>query len=76
MGSTSRSITHRWVTLGDFLYIFIVFIQLVFVFFFYGHVIFNVIFFHCGRCQVNRRWSLGFRTMLADTLGGLLPQIG
>jgi hypothetical protein len=45
MGSTSRSITRRWVALGDFLYICIVFIQLVFVFLFYGRVIFYVIFF-------------------------------
>jgi hypothetical protein len=46
MGSTSRSITHRWVTLGDFLYICIVLIQLVcFVFLFYGRVIIDVIFF-------------------------------
>jgi hypothetical protein len=45
MGSTSRIITHRWVTLGDFLYICIAFIQLVFVFLFYGRVIIYDTFF-------------------------------
>jgi hypothetical protein len=47
MGSTSRSITHRWITLGEFLYIYIVLIHfgLFFVFLFYGHVVFYVIFF-------------------------------
>jgi hypothetical protein len=45
MGSTSRSIARRLVSLGDFLYICIVLIQLVFVFFYCGHVIIDVIFF-------------------------------
>jgi hypothetical protein len=46
MGSTSRSITRRWVALRDFLYICIDLIQLVrFIFLFYGCVIIDVIFF-------------------------------
>jgi hypothetical protein len=45
MGSTSRSITRRLIALGDFLYICIVLIQLVFIFLFYGRVVIYVIFF-------------------------------
>jgi hypothetical protein len=36
MGSTSRSITHRWVTLGDFLYICIVLIHFILSFYLFG----------------------------------------
>jgi hypothetical protein len=76
MGSTSRSITHRWVALGDFLYICIVLIQLVFLSFCFMDVSLFMSSFFCGRCQVNQRCSLGSRMVLADTLGGLLPQLG
>jgi hypothetical protein len=58
MGSTSISITRRLVTLGDFLYICIVLIQLVFVFFFMD-VSFLCHLFQCGICQVNQRCFLG-----------------
>jgi hypothetical protein len=36
MGSTSRSITHRWFTLGEFLYICIVIIHFLFIFCLFG----------------------------------------
>jgi hypothetical protein len=42
MGSTSKSTTHRWVALGNFCNICIVFVRLLF--WFYGCVVFDVIF--------------------------------
>jgi hypothetical protein len=45
MGSISRSITRRWVALGDFLYICIVLIQFCFVLFVLWTCHFDVIFF-------------------------------
>jgi hypothetical protein len=48
MGSTSRSITRRWVALGDFLYICIVLIHFLFSFCLFGFMdvsFFDVIFF-------------------------------
>jgi hypothetical protein len=76
MGSTSRSITHRWVALGDFLYICIVIIHFSFCLFCFMDVSFFMSYFSLWQMSSESEVSLGSWMALADTLEGLLLQLG